>query len=83
MPVDEFTHQNNADARHTIDLECTAEPEGFDEIMARFDFSEAWQFGVGEKSNGWRVYGLLVDITFMVIWLASEHNLYTRPSRGG
>lgn len=81
MLVDEFTHQNNDDARHTVDFSDTDEREGFDSIAAEFDFSEAWQFAIGDKSRGWRVIGLLVKETFMVIWLASKHELYTKSSR--
>ena len=81
ISVNSFTQRSNEDARHTVSFSNVHDQKEFDKIAEYFDYAQAWEFGVGEKSLGWRVYGILVERTFMVIWLHTDHELKQSDNR--
>lgn len=73
--VDLFVEDDHADGRHVIDFEETTEPGGFKGMSGGED-SVAWQFALGQRQLGFRVVGYIVDDTFFIVWLDSNHALY-------
>ena len=75
-PLDTFSDMNNREHRHIIDWRETRFPEGFPNVSVdQLAYHEAWQFEL-TPFRIWRVYGVLLEDTFFVIWLDSNHNLY-------
>jgi hypothetical protein len=72
MPVDSFLDQENDHHRHIIDFRQTRFPHVNLEQLA---YEESWQFQVAPWTD-WRVYGILVQDTFFVMWLDTDHALY-------
>ncbi len=76
MPVDVFLDQRNDHRRHIIDFGETRFADGFPHVnLEQLEYGEAWQFQVAPQTD-WRVYGLLVQDTFFVMWLDTNHGLY-------
>ena len=75
-PLDAFIDQNNHEHRHIIDFRETRFKDGFTNVnVDQLAYHEAWQFELVPREP-WRIYGILVEETFFVIWLDPNHSLY-------
>ncbi len=81
--IDDFTEQNNDDARHFVMLDDPrVDNTALEQVLNQFDWADAWQFGLGEKWEGKRVVGFLVESTFYIILLDANHQVYTKKEGG-
>ena len=85
---EQFTEENNDENRHRNFWEDTSEPGGFRHLGDEVDAEYCWQFGLDARevqcfdgAKDWRVYGMLTDSTFYVIWLAPNHKFKAKKSR--
>ena len=82
--VSQFEDPDDTYARHLIDPEDErVDSADFLRLMDEFEWSAVWQFGLGQKSKGFRVIGILVDPIFFVIRLDANHQTYVRKEGGG
>jgi hypothetical protein len=79
--IENFQEQNNREHRHVIDFRQTKFPDGFPNVdFEQVAYHDAWQFEL-HPGQPWRVYGILIDDTFFVIWLDPNHSLYLDPDQ--
>lgn len=60
---------------HPITWSETIRPNGFD-IPVDGANANAWQFSITKSAHG-RVHGFLIESTFFIVWLDSNHSLYS------
>jgi hypothetical protein len=79
-PLDAFLEQDYDAHRHIISFSETRFPDGFTNVTVdQLDWEQAWQFAIC-PDRPWRVYGLLVDEEFFIIWIDPHHRLYNAYS---
>jgi hypothetical protein len=79
--LDQFTDQNHDPHRHQFDFAGTPESEGFSTLEDELRGETPWQFPVCPDTHtppqaGWRVYGVILEDTFYVVWLDTKHQLF-------
>lgn len=75
--VGEFRADKGKSLRaHTHDWSKTTEPNGYAALGKQLQGCEPWQFQLSANEHG-RVHGILIDETFYVVWLDSQHKLYS------
>jgi hypothetical protein len=73
---------NNREFRHSFDFSGTTEPDGFRNLEDELREELPWQFAVcpdmpaHQPHGAWRVYGFILQDTFYVVWLDTEHQLF-------
>lgn len=73
-PQELFSSQSKALRAHSLDWARTSKPDGFAHLNEQFRAMEAYQFQLSKHKG--RVHGFFVDVTFHVVWLDPDHNLY-------
>ena len=74
--IDDFLQEDYQESRHGIRFDRTISPDGFPGIDP--EQLSSFQFSIGDRELGWRAYGYIYDRKFYIVWLDTEHALYTR-----
>lgn len=70
-----ITAQGKSIRNHMVDWDQTARPQGFANLPVHLQDYPARQFSISANEYG-RVFGLLIDDTFHIIWLDMNHMVY-------
>jgi len=77
MAADEIKSNKSKSIRaHSIDWKDTTEKEGFSFLPEQLQSLPPWQFEISSNEHG-RVHGFFIDRTFFVVWIDSNHSLYS------
>ena len=79
--LDQFTDQNHDPHRHQFDFAGTPETGGFSNLEEELRGETPWQFPICPgvhipPQSAWRVYGIILDDTFYVVWLDTKHQMF-------
>lgn len=64
---------------HEIEWESGGYPQGFDHLPEQYRSYPHKQFSIKDPDNRGRVYGLLADTLFYVVWVDPAHQLFNHP----